>query len=155
MRNSRKGLDTLRAVAQSRGTNEGLIKAYQADPQKFKRYAEMLDTALDAKEVGNVLLRQTATRLPQTSESLLMEATAKVDTWGSPFCIIPVGSRVAIISGGPTRLSCNALPLTVEQIASSRRDMFAGPSDVVVVIVTPKDESHTVSTQGTQIGFEQ
>jgi hypothetical protein len=148
----KSGLDALLAPAPSRGKNEGLIKAYQADPQKFKRYAEMLDTAINAKQVGNVLLRQTAARLPRTSESLAMEATAKVDAWGSPFCIIPVGTRVAVVSGGPTRLSCNALPLTVEQIASSRKDMYAGPSDIVVVIATPKDESHTVPTRGIPTG---
>jgi hypothetical protein len=133
----KSGLDSLLAHAPSRDKNEGLIKAYQANPQKFKRYAEMLDTAINATHVGNALL-QTAPRLPPTSESLAMEPTAKFDAWGSPFCIVPVGARVAVVSGGPTRLSCNALPLTFEQIASSRRDIFAGPSDVVVVIATPK-----------------
>ena len=148
----KSGLDALLASAPSRGKNEGLIKAYQVDPQKFKRYAEMLDTAMNAKQVGNVLLRQAPARLPRTSESLAMEAAAKVDAWGSPFCIIPAGARVAVVSGGPTRLSCSALPLTVEQIANSHRDMYAGPSDIVVVIATPRDESHTVPTRGTPTG---
>ena len=144
----KRGLDALLEPAPSCSTNEALIKAYQADPQKFKRYAEMLDTAINAKQVGNVLLRQTAVRLPRTSESLAMEATAKVDAWGNPFCIIPVGARVAVVSGGPTRLSCNALPLTVAQIAGSRRDMYAGPSDVVVVIATPKDQATHYQHEG-------
>jgi hypothetical protein len=131
----KSGLDALLASASSNLKSEGLISAYQKDPQKFKRYAEMLDTAMNATQVGDVLLRQSAAHLPATSASLAMEARLKVDAWGSPFCIIPIGLRVAVVSGGPSRLSCSALPLTDEQIASSHRDIFAGPSDVVVVVV--------------------
>jgi hypothetical protein len=57
-----------------------------------------------------------------------------VDAWGNPFCIIPMGEKLALVSGGPTRLSCDALPLTPEQIAKSSRSLYAGPSDVVVVV---------------------
>lgn len=148
----KSGLDALLASTPNRGKGEGLIKAYQADPQKFKRYAEMLDTAMNAKQVGNVLLRQTGSPLPRTSESLAIEANVKVDAWGSPFCIVPVGTRVAVVSGGPTRLSCNALPLTTQQIASSNRTIYAGPSGVVVVIVTPNNQSQRPPTPGTPTG---
>jgi hypothetical protein len=72
----------------------------------------------------------------RTSESLTIEANHKVDAWGKPFCIIPVGESVAVVSGGPSRLSCDALPLTREQIANSHKNMYAGPSDVVVVIAS-------------------
>jgi hypothetical protein len=114
------GLDALLAPAPSGGKGEGLIKAYQENPQKFKRYAEMLDTAMNAKKVGEVLLQQTASRAPETSESLAMETNLRVDAWGNPFCIIPVGARVAVVGGGPARLSCHALPLIASQIAGSR-----------------------------------
>lgn len=143
------GLDSVLAPRPGGNKSEGLIKAYQENPQKFKRYAKMLDTAMNAKQVGDMLLRQAASPLPRTSESLAMEANLKVDAWGSPFCIIPVGARVAVVSGGPTRLSCNALPLTVQQISSSNRNIYAGPSDVVVVISTPKDQGHPVPTHPT------
>jgi hypothetical protein len=147
----KSGLDAVLAPGPRISKNEGLIKAYQENPQKFKRYAEMLDTAMNAKHVGDVLLRQTS-RLPPTSESLAMEAKLKVDAWGSPFCIIRVGVRVAVVSGGPTRLSCNALPLTAKQIADSNRDLYAGPSGVVVVIVPPRDQTHPIPGQGTPTG---
>lgn len=63
-----------------------------------------------------------------------MAANVKVDAWGNPFCIIPIGEKLAVVSGGPLRLHCDALPLTPEQIAKSGRTLYAGPSDVVVVV---------------------
>jgi hypothetical protein len=146
------GLDALLAPAPGSGKGEGLIKAYQENPQKFKRYAEMLDTAMNAKKVGEVLLQQTASRPPRTSESLAMEANLRVDAWGSPFCIIPVGARVAVVSGGPARLSCDALPLTAAQIAGSHRNIYAGPSGIVVVIAAPQDAGHPLPPRATPTG---
>jgi len=135
------GLDVLLARAPSDQKGQGLIDAYQKDPQKFKRYAQMLDTATNAKQVGDAILRENVAHSARTSESLAIEANLKVDAWGSPFCIIPVGERVAVVSGGPSHLSCDALPLTPEQIAKSNRTMYAGPSDVVVVIAVPSHQS--------------
>jgi hypothetical protein len=137
----KSGLDALLAPPPAGSNAVGLIEAYQKDPQRFKRYAEMLDTAMNAKQVGDLLLRQAASRLPPTSESLVMDPKLKVDAWGNPFCIIPVGERVAVVSGGPSRLSCDALPLNAQQIAGSNRSLYAGPSDVVVVVVTHQRNS--------------
>jgi hypothetical protein len=128
------GLDALFASTPTNTKGEGLIVEYQKNPQKFKRYAEMFDTAMNAKQVGDVVLKQDIPRLPATSESLPMEPKLKVDAWGGPFCIIPSAERVAIVSGGPSHLSCDNLPVTKEQIAKSNRSLYAGPSDVVVVI---------------------
>jgi hypothetical protein len=135
------GLDALLALAPTGNKGQGLIEAYQKDPQKFKRYADMLDTAINAMQVGEVVLRQGRAHPPRTSEPLPMEVKLKVDAWGSPFCIIPVGERVAVISGGPSHLSCDALPWTTEQIAKSKRNLYAGPSEVVVFIARPKQPS--------------
>ena len=53
----------------------------------------------------------------------------------NPFCIIPLlDKRLAVVSGGPSHLSCDALPLNAEQIGRSNKSMYAGPFDVVVVI---------------------
>jgi hypothetical protein len=134
-------LDALFASASASNKRQGLIEAYQKDPQKFKRYADMLDTAMNAKQVSDVVLRQGGSHPPRTSEPLQMAATLKLDAWGSPFCIIPLGQRVAVVSGGPSRLSCDALPLTPEQIAKSNRNLYAGPADVIVVIASPLQQS--------------
>lgn len=128
------GLDALFASAPTGNKGQGLIDAYQKDPQKFRRYADMLDTAMSAKQVGDAVLRQDVSHRPRTSEPLTMDAKQKVDAWGSPFCIIPVGKGVAVVSGGPSHLACDSLPLTAEQIAKSNRNLYAGPSDIVVVI---------------------
>ena len=116
-------------------TSPGLIEAYKKDPQKFKHYAEMLDTAITAKKIGNVLVQQSNAYLPRTSDLLVIEDELKLDAWGKPFCLIRVHEKVAILSGGPSRLACDALPLTNEQIAKSDRRLYAGPSDVVMVTV--------------------
>jgi hypothetical protein len=137
----KNGLDALFASASASNKSQGLIEAYQKDPQKFKRYADMLDTAMNAKQVSDVVLRQRGPHPPRTSEPLQMAANLKLDAWGSPFCIIPLGQRVAVVSGGPSRLSCDALPLTPEQIAKSNRNLYAGPADVIVVIASPLQQS--------------
>jgi hypothetical protein len=130
----KSGLDALFASTPASNKGEGLIVAYQKDPQKFKRYADMLDTAMNAKKVGDSVLREGGSHPPRTSAALAMEANLKVDAWGNPFCIIPMGEKLAVVSGGPSGLSCDVLPLTPEQIAKSGRSLYAGPSDVVVVV---------------------
>ncbi len=143
----KSGLDGLFAPPPAGSKGVGLIEAYQKDPQRFKRYAEMLDTATNAKQVGDLLLLQAALHPPRTSESLLMDTKLKVDALGNPFCIIPVGERMAVVSGGPSHLSCDALPLSAQQIAASNRSLYAGPSDVVVVIVMHRHDGQPVSPQ--------
>ncbi len=75
----------------------------------------------------------TSVTVPRTSEPLGIEDKLKVDAW-RPFCIIQVAERVAVVSGGPSHLSCDALPITAEQIAKTNRSLYAGPSDVVVFV---------------------
>jgi hypothetical protein len=128
------GLDALLASTPTSNKGEGLIAAYQKDPQKFKRYAEMFDTAMNAKQVSDVVLKQNISQLPATSDSLQMEPKVKVDAWGSSFCIIPAGEKVAIVSGGPSHLPCDNLPVSKDQIANFKRNLYAGANDVVVVI---------------------
>jgi hypothetical protein len=148
----KSGLNALLAPPPTGSKGVGLIQAYKKDPQKFKRYAEMLDTEMSAKQVGDVLLGQATSRLPRTSESLLMETKLKVDAWGNPFCIIALGEKVAIVSGGPSHLSCDALPLSAQQIAVSTKALYAGPSDVVVLIVTHQHADQPVSPRKTATG---
>jgi hypothetical protein len=144
------GLDALFASTPTSNKGEGLIAAYQKDPQKFRRYAEMLDTAMNAKQVGDVVLKQDISRLPVTSESLPMATKLKVDAWGNPFCIIPLRGKVAVVSGGPSHLSCNKLPVSRDQIANSERNLYAAGDDVVVVIAQPTAASPTAQEKTNQ-----
>jgi hypothetical protein len=116
--------------AGSEGQREGEIKGFE------KRLTEMVDTAMNAEEVGEVVrLQDGSADLPRTSEGLEMEAKEKVDAWGSPFCIISTGERVVVFSGGPSHLSCNSLSYTSEQVSKASRGLHFGRSDVVVFIV--------------------
>ncbi|HMK22713.1 MAG TPA: hypothetical protein VK466_10290 [Terriglobales bacterium] len=128
-------IDRLLAHAPTEKKGQGLIDAYRRDPEKFKHYAEMLDTSLNAKQVAEAALRRNESRTPRTSEGLPLNAKTKVDAWGNPFCVMPVAGKIAIVSGGPSHLACDALPVTPEQIAKSNRTLYAGPSDVIVLIV--------------------
>jgi hypothetical protein len=89
---------------------------------------------MNAKQVSDVVLKQNISQLPATSDSLQMEPKVKVDAWGSSFCIIPAGEKVAIVSGGPSHLPCDNLPVSKDQIANFKRNLYAGANDVVVVI---------------------
>jgi hypothetical protein len=131
---------TVQSAADDR--HHGLIDAYKKDPEKFKRYAEMLDSATNAKKVGVALLRENNAHPPKTSDLLLIDEKVKLDAWGSPFCIIPVKGKVAIVSGGPSHLACDALPITPKQIAISSRTLYAAPLDVVVVTVSQPSAPH-------------
>jgi hypothetical protein len=67
----KSGLDAVISPPPAGSKGVRLIKAYQKDPQKFKRYAEMLDIATNAKQVGDVRLRQATLHPLRTSESPL------------------------------------------------------------------------------------
>jgi len=116
--------------------SEGLIANFKRNPEEYRRYARMLDTALNAKEVGRAMLRLPTALLPVDSSHLDLQSLTAQDAWGDPFCIVPLRERIAIVSGGPSKISCTALPLTRDEIAQSRRSIFAGPDDIIVVIVS-------------------
>jgi len=87
-------------------------------------------------EVGEwVRLQDWSYPLPRTSQNLTIEARQKIDAWGNPFCIIEIGERVAVVSGGPSRFSCDVLPLRTKQIAESKTDAYFITSDKLVVII--------------------
>lgn len=96
------GLDALFASAPAGNKGQGLIAAYRKDPQKFQGYADMFDTAMNAKQVGGLVLRQGGSHPPRTSEPLQMDAKLKVDAWGNPFCIIPIAATVAVVNSSAT-----------------------------------------------------
>jgi hypothetical protein len=120
------------SLVSASGQSQKQIEEYRKDFEQ--ELLPRLVTAMNATQVGDVVgLQDGSSYLPRTSEGLTMEAKQKVDAWGSPFCIIPVGDRVAVVSGGPSHLSCDVLPLTAEQIGKSKGLHF-GPSGVVAFI---------------------
>lgn len=139
--NTSNGLNSVLASGPSAG--QGLIDAYRKNPQEFKRYAQMLDTALNAERVGEAALNLAPSEIPSSSSQLRMGSHAKLDTWGDPFCLIPLDGKLAVVSGGPSKTPCNALTLSTEQLNKSERTMFAGPSGSVIVIVSKKQQERS------------
>jgi hypothetical protein len=131
---NKQDLDAVLTVPVS-GANEGVIEAYKRNPQEFKLYAQMFDTAVNAKRVGQAVDQLIGSRPPLDSSHLAMDSDIKVDAWGDPFCIIPITGRIAVVSGGPSKIGCDALPVSIDQIEKSDRNIFAGPNHLVVVIV--------------------
>jgi len=103
-------------------------------PKPLQQIMASSQTAMSAMKVGQwVRLQDWSFPLPRTSQDLTIEARS--DAWGKPFCIIQIGARVAVVSGGPSRFSCDALPLSAKQIVESKRDYFITPEKLVVIIV--------------------
>jgi hypothetical protein len=116
-----------------------LIQAYRQDPGTFKRYAATFDTATNGLMVGRWLLSLHVTNPPPDSTSLQFPKQMRVDAWGRPLCILPLAnSSLAVISGGPSHIPCNALPITTAQLQDASREIFEGPNGIVVTITRPK-----------------
>lgn len=115
-------------------SGEGLIEDYRRNPEEYRRYGQMLDTALNAKQVGMAAVR--LPELPPDSSHLNMQSLSALDAWGDPFCLVRLSGKIAVVSGGPSKISCAALPVTRSQIANSGRNIFAGPDGVIVVVVS-------------------
>lgn len=100
---------------------EGVLDAYQKDPRKFKRLAEVSDTWFHARTVADAVQRL-ATNAPVPSTSVFMTAFGpqyRLDAWGHPFCIFKGTDQTAIVSAGPEAqgfTSCNEVRLTRAQI---------------------------------------
>jgi hypothetical protein len=133
------------AAAQSLTTEQ--MKALQAvqslTPEQMKslqQFKALSQTGFSAMELGEwVRIQDWSYPLPQTSQSLTMEVNQKMDGWGNPFCFIQTGERVAVVSGGPSRFSCDALPLSTKQIVESKTDgsegYFITESKLVVYVI--------------------
>lgn len=124
-----------------------LIQAYRQDPEKFKRDAAMGNTAINGILIGGWLLSRRVTSPPPDSTSLQLPSHMKFDAWGRPLCILTLsGSGVAVISGGPSHIPCNSLPVTAAQLEDSSRRVFEGPNGTVVTITRPKPPAASTPT---------
>jgi hypothetical protein len=132
-----EGLSVL--LAQSKESQgEGLIAAYKKDPERYKRYAQLLDTALNAQRLGEALRTgRGAYALPVASSALPFSPSEKLDSWGHPYCISRFKTGTAVVSGGPdaTSFSCAQQRIREDEIASANRTIFQTASGEVVVVL--------------------
>jgi len=117
-----------------------LLTAYRKDPERFRGYSNLLDTALNASIVGDAALQmRLPSAMPSTSEGITsVRRDQKIDSWGHPFCLMAAGDRFAVISAGPdatTPISCLNLHIAKKEILSSERKLYQRPSGEVVLIL--------------------
>lgn len=130
------GLDTLLAsTAAPKG--EGLILAYQKDPEKFKRYAQLFDTALNARRVGQFVQANRSSYTLPLSTSVLPLGDEKMDAWGHPYCVTATKAGVAVVSRGEQTASFDCKrDVPANEIAAARRQIFQTTGGTVVVLVS-------------------
>lgn len=139
------GLDALLASHKEALQSEGLITAYQRDPERFRRFAALFDTVATAKHVGEVIqARQTALRFPFSSAELPLKDSEKLDPWNHPYCIHSSEGALFVVSGGPkaSSFSCATQRVKDRQIASAIRKVFQTAEGEVVVVLLPVSEPH-------------
>jgi hypothetical protein len=120
--------------------SKNLLAAYRKDPEKFKRYGALLETATNAFAVGDAIRQlQSSAALPSDSLGLTsLRDDQKVDSWGHPYCLLASGNLIAIVSLGPeakTPAFCRSLTISKKDIFSAPRKLFEHPSGEVVMIV--------------------
>ncbi len=99
-----------------------LIDEYRKDPQKFHRYAQVLDTWLNAAKIADVApSRETGTHAVSSSSVPGLILQEKLDAWGHAFCVIRAADRIVLISGGPNVSE----PIGCPQIGMSLADLRA------------------------------
>ncbi|HUJ31713.1 MAG TPA: hypothetical protein VLY23_10570 [Candidatus Acidoferrum sp.] len=125
-----------------------LMAAYGKDPGKFKKYAALFDTAVNAGAVGDAVLQMPpSARLPANSLGLRsLRGDQRVDAWGHPYCLLTSRNLLAVISLGPeakTAATCRNLEISKEKIFSAQRNLYERPSGEVILIVdrTSRDPS--------------
>jgi hypothetical protein len=127
---------------------KSLVAAYRKDPEKFKKYSDLLETALNAFAVGDAI-RQLPASATLPSDSLGLTSVGvvqRVDAWGNPFCLLVSGNRLAIVSLGhepKTPASCRNLTTPKKEIFSAPRKLFEHPSGEVVLIIDRNSEKRS------------
>jgi hypothetical protein len=99
-----------------------LMEQYRKDPERFKRYASLLDTALNAMAVGDAILAMTSSaKIPGTSDEIpALRGDESSDSWGHHFCLLQAKQRVAVVSAGP---EASGNPVC-EELGSIERKFF-------------------------------
>jgi len=134
------GLDALLAAS---GTTQadGLISAYQKDPAKFKRYAQLFDAAFNARRIGKLInTNRSKYSLPLSTAAVQLDGQ-QFDPWGHPYCVAATKDGVAVISAGPTGVpvECTRQAIPVKEIAAATRSVFQTQQGRVIVLVGMSD----------------
>jgi hypothetical protein len=136
-----QGLDALLAPSNA-PKGDGLIVDYQKNPAKYKRYAQLFDTAANAKGIGNAIESEhTKYKFPLLSSEMAPNASDRLDAWGHPYCVIALKNGLAIVSGGPDAKSfvCEEQRIGKKELSSATRQIFQDSQGEVIVLVRQAD----------------
>lgn len=128
---------------------KSLLAAYRKDPEKFKKYSGLLETALNASTVGDAV-RQIPTSIKLPSDSLgltSLRGDQKIDTWGHPYCLLTSGNLLAVISLGPeakSPASCRSFTPSKKDVFSAQRKLYERPSGEVILIVDRSSQKRSI-----------
>jgi len=144
-----RGLNALFASpAEPQG--EGLIAAYKRDPQTFKRYAQLLDTAINAMKIADAVRHDRSRyQLPISSLAMPLKRSEVLDAWGHIYCVSSLKTAVVVVSGGPdaATFSCPQQKTRAREISSAVRSVFQASNGEVVVVSRQADGQGTPGTQ--------
>jgi hypothetical protein len=118
--------------------SDGLIAEYQREPEKFRRYAQLFDTAITARHIGEALQANRANhKFPLLSSAVAMNANDSLDAWGHPYCVSALKDGLAVVSGGPDAKSfaCDEQKIQSKELSSATRLIFQSSQGEVVVLV--------------------
>jgi len=131
-------------------TAKELLAAYRRNPEKYKKYASLADTVLNASRVGDELLKiPPPTQLPTRSDELgSLRPDLRLDAWGRPFCLISTDNLIAVVSTGPEAhgpISCQKLNIKEKEIRKSERRIFQTAAGEVVLKIDRGNTNHSLS----------
>jgi hypothetical protein len=136
VKTNKTGLDALFDSTENDDSSPALLDAYKRNPDKFRRYAEMVDTAMRAKQLAVLVEARTIVTPIESTTILNLPAELRRDVWNNPYCIFQVSEGLAVVSGvvrgkaGTCKLSTKR----AEEFARAKRPIFQSESGEVVVI---------------------
>jgi hypothetical protein len=128
---------------------KSLLAAYRKDPEKFKKYSALLETALNASAVADALRQiHTSAKLPADSLGVTsLRKDQEIDAWGHPYCLLASGNLIAVISLGPevkSSASCRTLAVSRRDVFSAPRKLYERPSGEVILIVDRSSQKRSI-----------
>jgi hypothetical protein len=133
---------------------KSLLAAYRKDPEKFKKYSALLETALNASAVGDAVRQiPMSVKLPPDSLGVTsLRGDQRIDAWGHPYCLLISRNLLAVISLGPdakTPASCRSSTVSKKDVFSAQRKLSERALGEVVLIVD-RDSQEPAIEQATE-----
>jgi hypothetical protein len=113
-----------------------VLETFKRDPDKFRRYAEMVDTATRAKQLAAFLETRTFVNPVESTAISNLPADLTRDSWNNPYCIFQISNGLAVVSGvvrgkaGTCKLSSKR----TTEFAQVKRAVYQSEAGEVVVI---------------------